>query len=90
MRQRHLSQSVFAALMIVMLIGAFAPHTHDHEASDDCYLCACGSCPEPGAVTLSFDQPRPSTWPSASAQVLPPAPPTAAPVLRRGPPVSAS
>ncbi|NKB90480.1 MAG: hypothetical protein GKS06_19915 [Acidobacteria bacterium] len=90
MRQRHLRQSVFAALMIVAVLGAFAVHTHELGASDDCYLCACGSCPEPGAVTLAFDQPRSTTWRNTPAQVPPTAPPAADAVTRRGPPVSAA
>ncbi len=90
MRQRHLRQRVFVALVIVMVLGAFGAHTHEFRASDDCYLCACGSCPEPGAVTLTFDQPRPSTSRTTPAQVPPTAPPAGAPVLRRGPPVSAA
>jgi hypothetical protein len=74
--------------MVILVMGAFAAHTHDQTAAEDCYLCACSTCPAPGAVTLAFDQPRPASWNSASVQLSPLAPPAAAPVLRRGPPVS--
>lgn len=88
MQLHQFKRRALVLLLLLVTAGALAGHSHELESVDDCCLCACGTCPEPGAASVTIDQPRPVAWHALVAQVPPLAPPVAAPLIRRGPPVS--
>jgi hypothetical protein len=90
MHLRRFVLSAFATAIVLTMFGAFAVHTHDLDAFDDCCLCAAGSCPEPEAVTLALDQPLVAALHGGPAPPPPATPQLATSVTRRGPPSAAA
>jgi len=86
----QLLRTVSVALMVGLCLSAVLPHAHALGQPDDGCLCKCDTGPARSAMTTSaLDHPCPATWRASAPQVAPSAPLAAAPVIRRGPPVSA-
>ena len=82
--------TVAVALMVGLSLNVVVPHAHTLGAPNDGCLCKCNTGSAGSAVTTSaLDHPRPASWRASAPQVAPSAPLAAAPVMRRGPPVSA-
>ena len=86
----RLLRTVAVTLMVGLSLSVVVPHAHALGAPNDGCLYKCNTGSAGSAMTTSaLDHPRPTSWRDSAPQVASSAPLAAAPVTRRGPPVSA-